>query len=271
MQPTTIKSADGVPIAIQEFGNPRGREILFIHGFNQCHLSWARQFNDPALTQDFRLVTYDLRGHGTSGKPVNRDAYLADRLWADDVAAVIATTGLKRPVLVGWSYGGRVVNDYLRVHGAGAVGGINFVAARTSTEGTTFGPGRTHIANMLSEDLTTNIAGTRGFLRACFEIQPSVDDFETMLACNMVVPAGARSHIIARGTDDGVVLKTLTCPVLVTHGRKDQIILPTTAEFSTATIRGAKLSFYDDVGHSPFWEDSARFNRELAEFVRATG
>lgn len=269
MEPTTIKSPDGLPIAVQEWGNPRGPEILFIHGFNQCHLSWSRQFNDPALAEKFRMVTFDLRGHGSSGKPVNRESYLADRLWADDLATVIATTGLKRPTLVGWSYGGRIISDYLRKHGTNGVAAINYVGARVaSTNSTLFGPGRVHIAGMTSDDLATNIRSTRAFLRACFEIQPSEEDFETMLAFNMVVPAALRGYVMARDPDDGAVLKTLQMPVLVTQGRKDQVILPAMAEFATASIRQAKISFYDGVGHSPFWEDAPRFNRELAEFVQ---
>ena len=31
----------------------------------------------------------------------------------------------------------------------------------------------------------------------------------------------------------------------------------------------AKLSLYDNIGHAPFWEDTVRFNAELAAFVRA--
>ena len=42
------------------------------------------------------------------------------------------------------------------------------------------------------------------------------------------------------------------------------------AEFTAASVKGAKLSLYDGVGHSPFWEDAPRFNRELAEFVQGT-
>jgi non-heme chloroperoxidase len=33
-------------------------------------------------------------------------------------------------------------------------------------------------------------------------------------------------------------------------------------------IPGAKLSVYDGIGHSPFYEDAPRFNSELAAFVR---
>jgi non-heme chloroperoxidase len=270
MDHLSIKSADGVALAAQSWGNPKGREILFIHGFNQCHLSWSRQFGDPALTEHFRLVTFDLRGHGASDKPAARDAYLADERWGDDVAAVIKAADLKNPVLVGWSYGGRIISDYLRSHGTGAIAGINYVGARASSNTALFGPARVHIASMLSDDLATNIAGTRAFLRACFEVQPEEDDFETMLAFNMVVPAALRAHMMARAPDEGAVLKEIACPVLVTHGRCDQIILPAMAEFASTSIKGSKVSLYDGVGHSPFWENTSRFNQELAEFMQTT-
>ena len=34
-------------------------------------------------------------------------------------------------------------------------------------------------------------------------------------------------------------------------------------------IQFARRSLYDGIGHAPFWEDTARFNAELAGFVRA--
>ena len=41
-----------------------------------------------------------------------------------------------------------------------------------------------------------------------------------------------------------------------------------TAKFTASVIPGAKLSIYDGIGHSPFYEDAPRFNSELAAFVR---
>lgn len=37
------KTPDGLTISAQDWGNPDGREILFIHGFSQSHLSWIKQ------------------------------------------------------------------------------------------------------------------------------------------------------------------------------------------------------------------------------------
>jgi non-heme chloroperoxidase len=56
-------------------------------------------------------------------------------------------------------------------------------------------------------------------------------------------------------------------PTMITHGRRDQLILPQAAEMTAAAIKGATVSYYDDCGHAPFYEDADRYNRELAAFV----
>ena len=63
------------------------------------------------------------------------------------------------------------------------------------------------------------------------------------------------------------MLSTLAIPVLVTHGRSDDIVLPSMAGHVTEVCPSAQPSWYDGIGHMPFVEDSPRFNRELADFV----
>src|SRR6516225_12377302 len=84
----SVKTPDGLTISAQEWGNPNGPEILFIHGFSQSHLSWIRQV-DSDLAKEFRMVTYDLRGHGSSDKPLEPERYQESKAWADEVQAVI--------------------------------------------------------------------------------------------------------------------------------------------------------------------------------------
>ncbi len=193
----SIRSADGVTLAAQEWGNPSGPEIVFIHGFNQSHLSWARQVKSD-LAKEFRLITFDLRGHGNSDKPLVPEAYRESKRWADDVDAIIKQTGLRKPVLVGWSYGGRVINDYLMHYGDGGIAGIDYVAATTTAKPGVLGEAVKLIPLMASDDLATNIEATRKFLVACFKIQPSADDMATALAYNMIVPARVRGFLGGR-------------------------------------------------------------------------
>ena len=58
----------------------------------RCQLCWSRQIAGP-LADDFRIVTFDLRGHGMSEKPLDAEHYVDARLWADDLAAVIEQLG----------------------------------------------------------------------------------------------------------------------------------------------------------------------------------
>jgi non-heme chloroperoxidase len=56
---------DGVRLAVYEWGNPSGPELLLVHGFAQCHLCFQPQVRS-ALARDFRIVAFDFRGHGAS-------------------------------------------------------------------------------------------------------------------------------------------------------------------------------------------------------------
>jgi non-heme chloroperoxidase len=265
----SVKTPDGLTISAQDWGNPNGPEILFIHGFSQSHLSWIKQVTSSDLAKEFHMVTYDLRGHGNSDKPFEPERYKTSKYWGDEVQAVMDATGLKRPVLVGWSYGGRVMADYLMTHGTAKLAGLNYVDAGQKGDPTFVGPNLKNLPLMASEDLSTNIAATRVFLHGCFSIQPTEEEYETMLAFNMMVPPKVRLGLSNRPLEVDDMLRGLKLPVLVTHGAEDKNSNLIAAEYTAKMIPGAKLSVYQGVGHSPFFEAAPRFNAELAAFVRS--
>jgi pimeloyl-ACP methyl ester carboxylesterase len=265
----SVKTPDGLVISAQDWGNPNGPEILFIHGFSQSHLSWLKQVTNSDLAREFHMVTYDLRGHGNSDKPLEPERYKTSKYWADEVQAVMDQTGLKRPVLAGWSYAGRVMADYLVVHGPGRLAGLNYVDAGQKADPAFVGPNLKNLPLMASEDLAVNIAATRDFLHGCFSIQPTQAEYETMLAFNMMVPPKVRLGLSNRPLNVDDMLKSLRLPVLVTHGAEDKNSNLIAAEYTAKMIQGAKLSVYQGIGHAPFFEDAPRFNSELATFVRS--
>jgi non-heme chloroperoxidase len=266
----SVKTPDGLTISAQDWGNPNGPEILFIHGFSQSHLSWIKQVTSGDLAKEFHMVTYDLRGHGNSDKPFEPERYKTSKYWGDEVQAVMDATGLKRPVLVGWSYAGRVMADYLTTHGTARLAGLNYVDANQKGDPAFIGPNvRSNLPPMASEDLATNIAATRDFLHGCFSIQPTQEEYEIMLAFNMMVPPKVRLGLSNRPLEVDDMLRSLKLPVLVTHGAEDKNTNLIAAEYTAKMIPGAKLSVYQGIGHSPFFEDAPRFNTELPAFVRS--
>ncbi len=254
----TVTGGDGVKLYVQETGNPSGRPILFIHGFSQCSLAWSKQM-DSELANEFRLVALDIRGHGFSEKP--HDAYGDSQLWADDIQAIIQTLGLERPILSGWSYGGLIICDYLRAYGEDQISGIHFVGAvsRLGSDAAlvVIGPEFLKLVpGLFSTDAEQSVQTLTAFLRLCAYEEASPHDFFFQ-------------SLFSRQLENDDVLSGLHKPVLITHGEQDAVVLLDAAKQHAALIPHAQTAFYPNIGHSPFWEDAPRFNRELREFVQA--
>jgi non-heme chloroperoxidase len=272
MRTYTVRGGGGLRLHVREWGKPDGPPILFIHGWSQNHLCWAKQY-ESSLADEFRLVAYDLRGHGMSEAPLEPEHYTAGKLWADDLAAIVDELRLDRLVLVGWSYGAFVISDYVRVYGQDRIAAINFVEGVTrlgeAAFGTLIGPGfLDHFVDATVDDLPTNIRAMRSFVNTCLVKPLSSDDVETAMCWNAVVAAPIRAALAARTIDDDDVLRALEVPVLVTQGRMDSVVLPAMAEHLLATCPTAEASWYEGVGHVPHLEEPERFNRELAALAR---
>jgi non-heme chloroperoxidase len=108
----------------------------------------------------------------------------------------------------------------------GGIARINFVAAAVvlgqKAAGSLVGPGFLENApGACQNDLSTNIAAIRRFLHACIVKPVSQDDFEVMLAFNMVVKPNVRAALVQRELDFGPLIDGITVPVLITHVRAD--------------------------------------------------
>ena len=88
-----------------------GPQVVLLHGVGLNQSIWARQVT--ALESDFRVITYDLLGHGRSA-PARTGAPLAD--WVDQLNSVVHDLGLKKFALVGFSFGGLIAQAYTAQH-----------------------------------------------------------------------------------------------------------------------------------------------------------
>jgi pimeloyl-ACP methyl ester carboxylesterase len=117
----TVTTADGVALHVVEAGDPAAPPLLLIHGFAGSSRLWDRQLADTELTGRYRVVAFDLRGHGDSQTDLAPEQLVAAdmdghaRLWSQDVDAVRAD--LAEPVIVGWSFGGAVTQSHIHAHG----------------------------------------------------------------------------------------------------------------------------------------------------------
>jgi len=131
-----------------------GRRPCSSTGFGQGHLAGQAQLKSAALAS-FRLASFDLRGHGASEKPRARADLDGDRVWAEDLAAVISGADPKRLALTARSMGARVARDCLRSFGPRPIAGINLVGAASRFAGTgPVAPGPAPGSHLASDDAT---------------------------------------------------------------------------------------------------------------------
>jgi pimeloyl-ACP methyl ester carboxylesterase len=168
----TVKGDSGVRLAVQEWPG-QGPSILLLHGLASSSHIW--DLVAPRLAPRFRVVAYDQRGHGLSGKPSS--GYGFDRLIAD-AAAVIRALRPGRPVVVGHSWGANValqlaVSRPQLVSGDVLVDG-GFLSMRDRMDWRT---ARTMLAppQLKGMSLEQFRAGMRNFKRGAVEITPEVE------------------------------------------------------------------------------------------------
>lgn len=269
-----VAGADGVPLLVAEAGNPDGPPILFIHGFAQSHLAFQSQFESD-LAEDFRLIAFDLRGHGGSAKPWRKEDYEASRgVWADDVAAVIAAKDLHNVTLVGWSFGGFIAVDYLRKFGAervsalnldGTVAGLAEPVAQAEMDKSLVEGARRRSSVDLSENIVGALEVADGFTHHPMPgVRRRVAD-----AAALMVPSLSRRLMTDLPVNHVTFAARVPVPTLFSLGRFDRQLTAYDLDQLTKSLPNAIISHFEMSGHFPSLEEPMRFNCELRGFARA--
>ena len=92
---------DGVELYYEVHGD--GPPVLLTHGYSSSSHMWEGQV--AAFSKHFKLITWDMRGHGHSGYPDDLGAY-TEAATVADMAAILDAVGAKRAVIGGLSLGG---------------------------------------------------------------------------------------------------------------------------------------------------------------------
>lgn len=267
-----VQSRDGTRLAYVTAGDPGRPPILLIHGWAQQFTCWRPVME--ALADRFFLVAMDLRGHGASDKPAAAEAYTHSALWAADVQAVIAELALKRPVLVGWSYGSRVIAAYLASHGGGALAGVvligGILALGRAREDWMMGPASPGLdRDLYTDDLPRRLSATAKFVAAATAAPLPRQTYAEMVGANMLCPAHVRRALFRADLDLRPVYGAMACPGLVIHGTADAIVAPRGGEIAAEVMPRGKFLPYPGIGHVPHLEDPARVAADLRRFADA--
>lgn len=101
------KSLDSNGIRIRYIEAGSGTPVVLVHGYSRfVESNWIDTGVFGDLAKDYRVIAYDLPGHGKSGKPYEPTAY---RDMAGDPIRLMDHLGIKRAHLIGYSMGGGIV------------------------------------------------------------------------------------------------------------------------------------------------------------------
>lgn len=92
-----------------------GEPVVLVHGVAaNADLNWRRPGVIRALSQHYKVVAFDLRGHGLSGKPQDPNAYGSEMI--EDIARLMDHLKIEKAHIAGYSLGGFLLLKFLAMH-----------------------------------------------------------------------------------------------------------------------------------------------------------
>ncbi len=240
---------DAGEIAYFEAGS--GPPLVLLHGLSgSAAFEWGRVIGP--LSKRFRVVAPYQIGFAPSGQP---DLPYDARTFITALGGFMRALSIRRPTLLGESFGGWVVAQYAQAQGAKTGGDPSLpeIARLVVVDGAV-GLRPSDQSNINAESI--NDAELRTRTQAFFRSQPPADNTRT------------RSLAQAAVRREPVVLETLSSrmlPTLVVWGREDQL-LPLSIGQRLATDLKARFAVIKDCGHIPSVEQPKAFMRELLAF-----
>jgi pimeloyl-ACP methyl ester carboxylesterase len=246
---------NGVDIYYEDQGS--GYPVLMTHGYASTSAMWRPQIE--ALTRRYRLIAWDMRGHGETDSPEEQSAY-SEAHTVEDMAALLRHLGLDQAVIGGLSLGGYMSLAFNLAH-------PEMVKALILCD---TGPG---YRNPQAREGWNQTAVRRA------------ERFEELgldaLGASPEVEAARRRHRSAAGLarsargmlaqfDSRVIesLDSITVPTLIIVGANDTPFLAGT-DYMANRIPNARKVVIPDAGHAANIDQPEAFNQAVLEFLDA--
>jgi pimeloyl-ACP methyl ester carboxylesterase len=247
---------EGVELHYEAYGE--GRPLLLTHGFAASGRMWRPQIE--AFSARYKLILWDMRGHGLSDYPEDPAAY-SEAATVADMAALLDAVGAPRAIVGGLSLGGYMSLAFNlaypdRVEGLLIIDtgpgyrkdepreGWNANALRTAAIYETEGLARLQRAG--AEALGAGHRSADGIARAA---------------------RGMLTQRDARVIDS---LPAIAVPALVVVGANDTPFLAA-SDYMAAKIPGARKAVIPDAGHAANIDQPEAFNAAVLGFLTQAG
>jgi 3-oxoadipate enol-lactonase len=259
-----LKTADG-RFAYEAAGDPAKTALVFLHGIGGAARAWRSQVT--AFGDRHRAIAWDMPGYGGSAPLAN----VSIEALAEALQDFLQGIGARKPVLVGHSIGGMIVQQWLikHPHDASAV-----VLAQTSPA---FGKAEGDWQKQFIEarlgpldrgETMKSLAPT--LVRELVGDDPDAAGMELARDCMGSVPeASYRAMMLALlGFDQRKALANIAVPTLVLSGSKDKNApAPMMAKMATYVPSSTYVEL-EGAGHLVNLERPKAFDAALNQFLK---
>ena len=267
-----FETDDGVKISYRIHGKG-DKTVILLHGWGGNQLSF-----DPAISilkDRCKVVSYDHRGFGESGKPGY--GYNLDRL-ALDLKQLIEHLKFESITLVGWSMGGVTAIVYLRNHGSKFVDSISLIdvnAKVLNDDSYQYGfySGK-YTSNEAYRDLTLISQNLITFTREMPEkgnmllFTPDMREvFAQKVAEQNEILSLLCFWICVCEADFRDDIPDIDVPVLFMHGGTSTYCPPEACEYISDRLQLGRVAEFEECSHFIPIERPKRFAEEIIEFI----
>ena len=214
-------------------------------------------------------MALDLPGHGASADAKDPQATYCLPGYAELVAAFVKKLDIDNAVIVGWSLGGHIaleVSKLLPDLAGMMIFGTPPAGKPIAADAFSPNPLMPLIfKNTLSSDEA--VAVTNGFFKPGSQIPAFFSEDMTRTDGRareaLWLSVGEENY-----EDEVAIVATLNKPLAIIHGEKDPLVsLPYIKGLSIPTLWRDEIQIIPDVGHTPQWEQTEKFNNLLIAFI----
>lgn len=244
---------NGVRIHYEVAGD--GPALLLTHGYSATGDMWQGQF--AALSPHFKVITWDMRGHGASDYPQDQAAYSEEATVAD-MAALLDAVGADSAVVGGLSLGGYMSLAFHRAHPE-RTRALLIIDTGPGYKNDQAREGWNANAIRRAERLEAD--GLGDLSKASAEVRQARHRDATGLA------RAARGMLTQRDARVIESLPHIAVPSVVIVGADDAPFLAA-SDYMAAKIPGAKKVVIPNAGHSANIDQPQAFNAALLGFLK---
>jgi pimeloyl-ACP methyl ester carboxylesterase len=262
---SSVALGTGITLSYATVGDRAAPAVILVPGPTDSWRSYESVLDwFPASV---RVIAVSPRGHGDSDKPLA--GYRVED-FAADVAALFDALDIERAVVAGHS-GSCLTVRRVAIDHPERVAGLILEASPTTLGGD---PGLRASVEAVISSLQDPIdpSFARSFVTDTSTDQLPAELVDQLAGELMKVPVPVWKEMFAGllAYDDFVELDQITAPALLLWGDGDGLVNRDMQTMLAERIRGSQLLVYHGIGHTPHWEDPARFARDVATFAKGS-